>query len=76
LTYTERLELCDQNHIQSQVLYGEEVILLDQRGNWSYVLVPSQPSSKDERGYPGWIPTVQLSSRLPDPNTLCVSTNK
>ena len=76
LTYSERLELCDHNHVQSQVLYGEEVILLDQRGNWSYVLVPSQPSSKDERGYPGWIPTVQLSNQLPDDNSLYVATNK
>ncbi|MCA0174136.1 NlpC/P60 family protein [Bacillus sp. RAR_GA_16] len=76
LSYSERLELCDQNHIQSQVLYGEQVIVLDQRGNWSYVLVPSQPSSKDERGYPGWIPTVQLSDRLPDDRSPRVSTNK
>ncbi|MGB7999669.1 MAG: NlpC/P60 family protein [Anaerobacillus sp.] len=64
-TYSERLELCDHNHVQSQVLYGEEVLILDKRGNWSYVLVPSQPSSKDERGYPGWIPSVQLSENLP-----------
>ncbi len=63
--YSQRLELCDHNHVQSQVLYGEEVLILDERGNWSYVLVPSQPSSKDERGYPGWIPTVQLSENLP-----------
>ncbi|WP_347550193.1 C40 family peptidase [Pseudalkalibacillus hwajinpoensis] len=72
LTYSLSLELCNNNHIQSQVLYGEEVIVLDERGNWSYVLVPSQPSSKDERGYPGWIPTGQLSKQLPEPGNRMV----
>ncbi|MBF0708643.1 C40 family peptidase [Alkalihalobacillus hwajinpoensis] len=76
LSYSNRLELCDNNHVQSQVLYGEEVLVLDQRGNWSYVLVPSQPSSKDERGYPGWIPTIQLSENVPGVFTEVVATNK
>ncbi len=76
LTYSQSLELCDDNHIQSQVLYGEEVIILDERGNWSYVLVPSQPSSKDERGYPGWIPTVQLSEHVPEQFDSSIIVNK
>ncbi|KON85730.1 peptidase [Sporosarcina globispora] len=61
LTYEPRLELCDRNLVQSQVLYGEEVIVLEEKDGWAHVAVPSQSSSKDERGYPGWIPKVQLT---------------
>ncbi|OMF53420.1 peptidase [Paenibacillus sp. FSL R5-0490] len=61
LTYEPRLELCDGNLVQSQVLYGEEVIVLEERDGWVHVVVPSQPSSKDEKGYPGWLPKAQLT---------------
>ncbi|PLS16191.1 peptidase [Bacillus sp. M6-12] len=62
LTYETRLELCNSNLVQSQVLYGQEVIVIEQRDSWAHVLVPEQPSGKDERGYPGWIPLEQLIS--------------
>ncbi|MDM5227776.1 C40 family peptidase [Cytobacillus sp. NJ13] len=61
LTYEPRLELCNRNLVQSQVLYGEEVIVLEEKDGWVHVVVPSQPSSKDERGYPGWVPKAQLT---------------
>ncbi|RBP88027.1 NlpC/P60 family protein [Cytobacillus firmus] len=61
LTYEPRLELCDGNLVQSQVLYGEEVIILEEKDGWVHVVVPSQPSSKDGRGYPGWLPKAQLT---------------
>ncbi|MDF2040223.1 C40 family peptidase [Cytobacillus oceanisediminis] len=61
LTYEPRLELCDGNLVQSQVLYGEEVIVLEEKDGWVHVVVPSQPSSKNERGYPGWVPKAQLT---------------
>lgn len=46
--------------IESQVLYGQPVVVLEERGSWSKVAVPGQPSPKSELGYPGWIPTAQL----------------
>jgi gamma-D-glutamyl-L-lysine dipeptidyl-peptidase len=61
LTYEPRLELCNGNLVQSQVLYGEEVIVLEEKDGWVHVAVPGQPSSKYERGYPGWMPKVQLT---------------
>ncbi|RFU70924.1 NlpC/P60 family protein [Peribacillus saganii] len=61
LTYETRLELCNSNLVQSQVLYGQEVIVLEEKIGWAHVLVPEQPSGKDERGYPGWIPLEQLT---------------
>ncbi|WP_210366587.1 C40 family peptidase [Bacillus sp. REN3] len=60
LTYEPRLQLCDNNLVQSQVLFGEIVLIVDEKDGWAKVVVPSQPSGKDTRGYPGWIPKVQL----------------
>ncbi|WP_053218112.1 C40 family peptidase [Virgibacillus senegalensis] len=66
LNYQKRLDLCDQNLVQSQLLYGEEVLVLEERQDWLHVIVPSQPSKKDPRGYPGWIPACQA---VPRPDT-------
>lgn len=60
LTYEPRLQLCDNNLVQSQVLFGQEVLIIDEFDGWAQVVVPDQPSGKDERGYPGWIPKSQL----------------
>lgn len=60
LSYEPRLELCENNLVQSQVLYGNEVLIIDEVDGWAQVVVPDQPTGKDERGYPGWIPKVQL----------------
>ncbi|MFE8698504.1 NlpC/P60 family protein [Cytobacillus sp. FJAT-53684] len=63
LTYEMSLELCNKNLVQSQMLYGEEVMVLDEKEDWVHVIVPHQSSSKDSRGYPGWLPKNQLISR-------------
>ncbi len=56
LSFDERLELCTANLVQTQVLFGEDVQLIKERGDWAFVIIPGQPSAKDARGYPGWIP--------------------
>ncbi|GGJ52560.1 C40 family peptidase [Virgibacillus salexigens] len=61
LDYHSKLELCNKNLVQTQVLYGESVELINKEGDWAKVIIPSQPSYKDERGYPGWIPIYQLA---------------
>ncbi len=53
--------------IETQALYGTAVTVLSRSGGWSRVVVPSQPTPRDRRGYPGWIPTWQLTSRSPSP---------
>lgn len=60
MTYEPRLQLCDSNLVQSQILFGQEVLIIDETDGWAHVVVPDQPSSKDDRGYPGWIPKAQL----------------
>ncbi|MDN3020051.1 C40 family peptidase [Paenibacillus sp. BSR1-1] len=60
LTYETRLELCNENLVQTQVLYGEEVLVLEENGDWAHVIIPSQSTKKEDRGYPGWVPKAQL----------------
>jgi gamma-D-glutamyl-L-lysine dipeptidyl-peptidase len=47
----------------TQLLMGEPVLVLEERGGWSHVAAPWQGSSRHERGYPGWV----RSSHLADP---------
>lgn len=62
--YEERLQLCTDNLVQTQVLFGEEVIILKEEGEWAFVAVPYQPSNKDARGYPGWMKKPAFKRRL------------
>lgn len=60
LSKEEKLALCDDNRIQTQALYGEAAIVSEVKSDWAKVFIPSQPTKKDERGYPGWVPRHQL----------------
>ena len=46
---------------QTQVLFGDRVIVLREQGDWDQVVVPGQATPKDSQGYPGWIPKAQLA---------------
>ncbi|MGZ4416166.1 MAG: C40 family peptidase [Gaiellaceae bacterium] len=48
--------------IQTQALYGEGVEVLGHHGSWTHVTISDQPTPRDSRGYPGWIPTAQLTA--------------
>ncbi|WP_174614916.1 C40 family peptidase [Virgibacillus ihumii] len=61
LTFEKRVALCDENRVQTQLLYGESVIITETKDEWARVVIPSQPSKKDRRGYPGWVPLKQLT---------------
>lgn len=47
--------------VQTQALYGMQVTVVGHSGSWSKVVVPGQPTPLDVRGYPGWMPTRQLT---------------
>lgn len=51
--------------LETQALYGTKVIVTGHWRNWTHVAIPSQPTNRDSRGYPGWIPTVQLTRTAP-----------
>lgn len=60
LTHEASLALCEENRIQTQLLYAEPVKLIAIQQDWAQIVTPSQPSKKDVRGYPGWVPLRQL----------------
>jgi gamma-D-glutamyl-L-lysine dipeptidyl-peptidase len=47
--------------LQTQVAYGVDVSVLGHSGTWSKVAVHGQPSQLNPLGYPGWVPTRQLT---------------
>jgi hypothetical protein len=51
--------------LETQVLYGERVLVWYSSGAWSRVTVPTQPTSRSSSGYPGWVPTAQLTATRP-----------
>ncbi|WP_052487476.1 C40 family peptidase [Gordoniibacillus kamchatkensis] len=48
---------------ETEALYGERVVLLEERGDWVRVAVPEQRTPKLAQGYPGWLPKRQLAER-------------
>ncbi|WP_110686168.1 C40 family peptidase [Salinicola aestuarinus] len=61
-----RLALCREKRLATQALLDTPVTVIETATGtdgmaWSRVVVPSQPSSLDARGYPGWLPTAQLA---------------
>jgi cell wall-associated NlpC family hydrolase len=51
--------------LETQALYGAKVYLLGTSGSWSRVAVAGQPTPRDRWGYPGWVPTRQLTAAEP-----------
>lgn len=49
----------------TQALLGDRVRVLGLKPGWARVVIPSQPSQLDERGYPGWVPRRQLTATRP-----------
>lgn len=60
MTLAERRDLIGD--LETQASYGHPVRVLETAGDWSYVAVVGQPTPRNELGYPGWVPTVQLRS--------------
>lgn len=60
LSVSERLGL--DSRIATQVLLGQEVLVLSHRGRWSRVEIPDQQGSRYPNGIIGWVPSTQLST--------------
>lgn len=65
MTVEERFALCKEKRIQSQLLYGEPVIVEFVKNGWASIIAVWQETGKDERGYPGWVPLAQLKKSQP-----------
>ncbi|TQL70208.1 cell wall-associated NlpC family hydrolase [Nocardioides albertanoniae] len=53
----------DAEH-ETEVVPGEEVVVLETQGEWAHVVVPAHATAKDERGYPGWLPAEALTDSV------------
>jgi cell wall-associated NlpC family hydrolase len=54
-----------QGRAETQSLLGDRLLVTAVRGTWAKVVAPDQPTPKDSRGYPGWVPVRQLSATGP-----------
>jgi cell wall-associated NlpC family hydrolase len=68
-TWLSRMTLTDRRGLNgrtdTQALLGDRVIVIARSGSWVKVVVPDQPTPLDPRGYPGWVPTAQLTAQRP-----------
>lgn len=60
LNLEEKLSFTEDSRIDTQVLYGEAVEVLEEQDGWSYVICLEQPSKQHDKGYLGFIPSSQL----------------
>ncbi|HET8768969.1 MAG TPA: NlpC/P60 family protein [Pedococcus sp.] len=58
-----------QGRAETQSLLGDRLLVTAVSGSWASVLAPDQPTPKDARGYPGWVPVRQLSAVAPRSGT-------
>ncbi|SFM07412.1 NlpC/P60 family protein [Paenibacillus sp. 1_12] len=64
LSVTDKLDLCDANRVQTQILMGTEVIVMEESRDWVKVCIPDQFKRNSALGYPGWVPKRQLAEQL------------
>jgi cell wall-associated NlpC family hydrolase len=55
--------------VETQALYGEPLTVTAVSGTWLRVVAPGQPTSRDRRGYPGWVPRRQVTTHVPATTT-------
>jgi cell wall-associated NlpC family hydrolase len=63
MTVTQRKWLVGR--LETQAVYGTKVLVLATSGTWTKVAVTTQPTPRTAYGYPGWLPTVQLTATPP-----------
>jgi gamma-D-glutamyl-L-lysine dipeptidyl-peptidase len=64
MTVAQKLDLVGR--LETQALYGTPVTVIGHYGTgWTRIAIPSQPTNRNTGGYPGWVPTRQLTSTPP-----------
>ena len=76
-TWLSRMTLTDRRGLNgradTQALLGDRVVVVARTGSWVKVVVPDQPTPLNARGYPGWLPSAQLTA-VPPPAPALVAT--
>ncbi|MFT8870694.1 MAG: C40 family peptidase [Sporolactobacillus sp.] len=76
MSCADTIALCSEKRTETQALFGERILIIEEKNGWANVRIPAQPSSKDKDGYPGWMPSCQLTvGKLPLTERISV-TNK
>jgi cell wall-associated NlpC family hydrolase len=52
-------------NLQTELILGERVLVMEQQGEWAKIVAVEQPSSKDPLGYPGWVRVEALIQGWP-----------
>jgi cell wall-associated NlpC family hydrolase len=51
--------------VETQALLGERLVITGSWPGWLHVVAPGQPTHRDPRGYPGWVPRRQVTAHSP-----------
>ncbi len=51
--------------VQTQALYGDRLRVTGIRRGWLHVVAAAQPTRRNSRGYPGWVPARQVTTHHP-----------
>lgn len=69
-SWTKRMNLTQKlwlgGKIDTQALYGQEVSILQSKGDWYQIAVMDQSTPKNKNGYPGWVPKSHISEYYPN----------
>lgn len=57
------VQLSDDDLLETQALFNDELIIDHFDGDWAKVFVVNQKDDSDSRGYPGWVPAKLLTDR-------------
>ncbi len=63
MTDAQSVQLSDDDLLETQALFGDELIIDHFDGDWAKVYAVDQKDDADNRGYPGWVPIALLSDR-------------
>ena len=55
--------------VETQALLGDRLLVTRVRTGGLHVVAVGQPTSRDRRGYPGWVPARQVTARAPVAST-------
>jgi len=53
--------------VETQALYGASLLVTGVQSRWLHVVAVGQSTHRDSRGYPGWVPRRQVTTRAPIP---------
>lgn len=69
LSKEDTMRLYKEKLVDSEVIFGTVVEVVTEKDGWAQVIVLDQESNLNEKGYPGYIPTIDLAeAEMSDPD--------